>query len=137
MRVVEQSLKDHNQSDDKIRFELFDSGQPGRAKQPASISDQVNKGIPAQVTLGGGTRNFVMKRDSSLLAAALDNALDAPYACRAGVCSTCKAKVLDGEVEMVANHALEDYEVEAGYVLTCQCYPVSDKVVWDYDQAGH
>ena len=67
-----------------------------------------------------------------------NNNLDAPHACKAGVCSTCKAKVLDGEVEMVANHALEDYEVEAGYVLTCQSYPVSEsKVVWDYDQAGH
>ncbi len=137
MRVVEQSLKEHNQSEDKIRFELFASGQPGRAKRPAKISNQDGHGIPAQVTLGGETRRFVMKRDTSLLIAALDNALDAPYACKAGVCSTCKAKVLEGEVEMVANHALEDYEVEAGYVLTCQCYPVSDTVVWDYDQAGH
>lgn len=137
MRVVEQSLKDHHQSDENIRFELFASGQPGRAKQPAKTSDQTEIGIPAQVTLGGETRSFLMNRHVSLLAAALDNALDAPYACRAGVCSTCKAKVLEGEVEMVANHALEDYEVEAGYVLTCQCYPVSDTVVWDYDQAGH
>ena len=51
--------------------------------------------------------------------------------------STCKAKIIEGEVEMVTNHALEDYEVEAGYVLTCQSYPVSEKIVWDYDQAGH
>jgi ring-1,2-phenylacetyl-CoA epoxidase subunit PaaE len=45
--------------------------------------------------------------------------------------------VLEGEVEMLTNHALEDYEVEAGYVLSCQSYAVSDKVVWDYDAAGH
>jgi ring-1,2-phenylacetyl-CoA epoxidase subunit PaaE len=45
--------------------------------------------------------------------------------------------VLEGEVEMLTNHALEDYEVEAGYVLSCQSYPVTDKVVWDYDAAGH
>jgi ring-1,2-phenylacetyl-CoA epoxidase subunit PaaE len=67
----------------------------------------------------------------------LDNNIDAPYACCAGVCSTCKAKLIEGEVEMKSNHALEDYEVEAGYVLSCQSYPVSDRVVWDYDQAGY
>ncbi|MDX1553173.1 MAG: 2Fe-2S iron-sulfur cluster-binding protein, partial [Marinobacter sp.] len=54
--------------------------------------------------------------------------------CKAGVCSTCRAKVVEGEVEMDQNFALEDYEVEAGYVLSCQCYPVSDKVVLDYDE---
>jgi ring-1,2-phenylacetyl-CoA epoxidase subunit PaaE len=77
-----------------------------------------------------------MSNDTSLLEAALQNKLDAPFACKSGICSTCKAKVVEGEVEMIANHALEDYEVDVGFVLTCQCYPVSDKVVWDYDQAG-
>ena len=62
------------------------------------------------------------------------NNVDAPYACKAGVCSTCRAKVLEGEVEMITNHALEDYEVDRGYVLTCQCLPISDNVVFDYDQ---
>ena len=55
-------------------------------------------------------------------------------ACKAGVCSTCKAKVLEGEAEMITNHALEDYEVRAGFVLTCQCYALSDRLVLDYDQ---
>ena len=73
-----------------------------------------------------------------MLEAALQNDLDAPFACKAGVCSTCKCRVLEGDVEMVANHALEDYEVEAGFVLSCQAYPVSTKkVIWDYDAAGH
>ena len=80
------------------------------------------------------TRSFEMGRDMTILEAALDNALDAPHACRAGVCSTCKCKVLEGEVDMVANHALEDYEVAAGYVLSCQSYPISKRVVVDYDQ---
>ena len=70
----------------------------------------------------------------SLLDAALEANLDAPYACKAGVCSTCRAKVLEGETEMAINHALEDYEVKQGYVLTCQCFPLSDKVVVSYDQ---
>jgi ring-1,2-phenylacetyl-CoA epoxidase subunit PaaE len=75
-----------------------------------------------------------MDKDQSILDAALENAMDAPYACKAGVCSTCKCKVLEGEVEMLANHALEDYEVAQGYVLSCQAYPLTDKVVVDYDQ---
>jgi len=70
----------------------------------------------------------------SVLDAALENALDAPFACKAGVCSTCRCRGLEGDVEMIANHALEDYEVEKGYVLSCQSYPVSDRVVVDYDQ---
>ena len=75
-----------------------------------------------------------MPKDVTLLDAARDNDLDAPYACKAGVCSTCRCKVLEGQVEMLTNHALEDYEVEKGYVLSCQSFPVTDKVVVDYDQ---
>jgi ring-1,2-phenylacetyl-CoA epoxidase subunit PaaE len=75
-----------------------------------------------------------MDGQTSILDAALENQMDAPYACKAGVCSTCRCKVLEGEVDMVANHALEDYEVEQGYVLSCQSYAVSDKVTVDFDQ---
>jgi ring-1,2-phenylacetyl-CoA epoxidase subunit PaaE len=89
----------------------------------------------ATVTLDGTTRSFRMpKTGESLLDAALGADLDAPYACKAGVCSTCRAKVLEGETEMRVNHALEDYEVEQGYVLTCQCYPLSDRITVSYDQ---
>jgi len=70
----------------------------------------------------------------TILQAALDNAIDAPFACRAGVCSSCRCRVLQGEVEMAANHALEDYEVEKGYVLSCQSFPLTDDVAIDYDQ---
>jgi ring-1,2-phenylacetyl-CoA epoxidase subunit PaaE len=77
-----------------------------------------------------------MAPGQSLLDAALANDIDAPYACRAGVCSTCMCRVVEGEVEMAQNHALEDHEVERGYVLGCQSYPVSDRVVVEYD-IGH
>jgi ring-1,2-phenylacetyl-CoA epoxidase subunit PaaE len=69
-----------------------------------------------------------------VLEAALAQDIDVPYACRAGVCSTCRCKVTDGEVEMDANHALEDYEVRAGYALSCQSRPVSARLAVDYDQ---
>ena len=69
----------------------------------------------------------------SVLDAALQNHIDAPFACKAGVCSSCRAKVLEGEVEMLANHALEDYEVRLGYVLTCQAQPLGARLVVSYD----
>lgn len=137
MLTISEALTKHGLTKEQIRFELFASGQPGRTKQKAASNITNVAGTPGRVTLGGETRSLTVSPDTSLLEAAIENNIDAPFACKAGVCSTCKAKVLEGEVEMIANHALEDYEVEAGYVLTCQCYPVSDKVVWDYDKAGH
>ncbi len=137
MLVVAEAIKSKGLSEGQIRFELFKSGQPGRAKAPALFAKDSYKGISCRVTLNGETRNVAVPQKTSLLQAALQNNIDAPFACCAGVCSTCKAKVLEGEVEMIANHALEDYEVDAGFVLTCQSYAASDKVVWDYDQAGH
>ena len=136
MLTIARSLKDHGLGDDQIKFELFASGQPGRAKHKAvSKATDSGEACEATVTLDGATRTFRMpKTGESLLDAALDNNMDAPFACKAGVCSTCRAKVLEGDVEMHTNHALEDYEVKQGYVLTCQCYPLSDKVVVSYDQ---
>ena len=121
----------------QIKFELFASSQPGRAKAKA-VSQQAiapGSGTAATVTLDGATRSFEMPRQGqSILDAALGANMDAPYSCKAGVCSTCRCKVLEGEVEMAINHALEDYEVRAGYVLSCQAFPLTDKVVVSYDE---
>jgi len=70
----------------------------------------------------------------SVLDAALKAGADLPYACKAGVCCTCRAKLVEGEVRMDANYTLEDAEVNAGFRLTCQSHPVTKKVVFDYDQ---
>ena len=137
MTAISEALKTHGLDKDQIRFELFASAQSGRAKKRAVSHAASEIGIPGRITLDGETRSVQIQSDTSLLEAALGNSIDAPYACCAGVCSTCKAKLIEGEVEMKSNHALEDYEVEAGYVLTCQSYPISNRVVWDYDQAGH
>ena len=137
MLAISEALKAHGLGKDQIRLELFTTGQPGRAKKRAESHAANEIGIPGRIILGGETRSVQIQGDMSLLETALDNKIDAPYACCAGVCSTCKAKLIEGEVEMKSNHALEDYEVEAGYVLTCQSYPISNRVVWDYDQAGH
>ncbi|MEM8728559.1 MAG: 2Fe-2S iron-sulfur cluster-binding protein [Pseudomonadota bacterium] len=138
MQAIAAALELHGLSKDQIRFELFASGQPGRLPEPVADAAHMADGVEGRLTIGGESRSLTIPPRTSLLDAALQSNLDAPFACKAGVCSTCKAKVMQGEVEMISNHALEDYEVDAGFVLTCQCYPVSaEPVVWDYDQARH
>ncbi|MFD1795473.1 phenylacetate-CoA oxygenase/reductase subunit PaaK [Paracoccus aurantiacus] len=137
MLTVADSLRKAGLDDGQIKFELFASSQPGRAKKKAVSKDAAQAGDMTEVvvTLDGATRTFRMpKQDENLLDAALAADMDVPYACKAGVCSTCRAKVLEGEAEMAINHALEDYEVAQGYVLTCQCYPLTDRIVVSYDE---
>ena len=137
MKTVTAVLRTQGLEKDRIKFEIFRSGQPGRLPKVAASVDQAegSMGCEATVTLDGRTRTFQIPRDGTRLLDTFNaHSMDAPYACRAGVCSTCRAKVLTGDVEMVANHALEDYEVRAGYVLTCQGVPLSDAIVVDYDQ---
>ena len=136
MLGIAAALRAHGLNDGQIKFELFASAQPGRAKRKVSGADTASQAnqTKASITMDGATQSITMPKDQSILDAALENAMDAPYACKAGVCSTCRCRVLEGDVEMIANHALEDYEVEKGYVLSCQAYPLTDKVVVDYDQ---
>ena len=136
MLAIAAALKEHGLRDEQIKFELFASA-PRRANYAHKAHANGDKAAICQatITLDGSTRIVEMpKRGETILDAALGARLDAPYACKAGVCSTCRAMVLEGEVEMETNHALEDYEVRRGYVLTCQCYPLSDTVVITYDQ---
>ncbi len=137
MLTIAAALRDQGLEDSQIKFELFASNQPGRLKQSARAKVQAAQGktCALAVTLDGTTRNLDLPLDgTSVLDAALGASLDAPFACKAGVCSTCRAKVLEGEAEMAVNHALEDYEVRQGYVLTCQCLPLSDRLVISYDE---
>ena len=85
------------------------------------------------ILLDGRASTFTMPRDERVLDAALKVRSELPYACKGGVCSTCRAKIVDGEVEMARNYALEPDEVAAGYVLTCQSSPTTDAVTVDYD----
>ena len=136
MLGINKSLQEHGLSKEQIKFELFAAAQTGRLrrKTKAESADEREAETSVSITLDGTSRSFTMPRDLTILEAALENSLEAPHACRAGVCSTCKCKVLEGEVEMAANHALEDYEVERGYVLSCQAFPLTDKIIVDYDQ---
>lgn len=121
---------------DRIKFELFSSAQPGRLPRPSNSQGAADAGASTtiRVTLDGATQSFSAPRGISVLEATQAQQIDAPYSCKAGVCSTCRCRVIEGEVEMLTNHALEDYEVEKGFVLSCQAYPLTDLLVVDYDQ---
>ena len=135
MLGIAKALKEHGLEDEQIKFELFASAQQGRlAKPAASRVAGAAAQIKLSVTLDGATQTMDADPDSSILDLARAGNLDAPYACKAGVCSTCRGRVIEGEVDMRANHALEDYEVEKGYILSCQSFPVSAVVKVDYDQ---
>ena len=70
----------------------------------------------------------------NILDAGINNDLDLPYSCKGGVCSTCKAKLVEGEVDMDITHGLEAEEIAQGFILTCQAHPISDTVKVDFDQ---
>ncbi|MFN0315272.1 MAG: 2Fe-2S iron-sulfur cluster-binding protein, partial [Burkholderiales bacterium] len=70
----------------------------------------------------------------TVLRAALAQGIELPWSCQGGICSTCRCKVLEGEVDMDANFALEDYEIARGFRLACQSYAVSERLTIDYDQ---
>jgi ring-1,2-phenylacetyl-CoA epoxidase subunit PaaE len=103
--------------------------------QPVRGDDQTVVGPSSQVTvvLDGRTTTLALPKDEPVLDSAQRVRADLPFACKGGVCGTCRARVTDGEVEMRRNYALEPKEVEAGYVLTCQTVPLSDAVTVDFD----
>ncbi|MBC6443704.1 MAG: ferredoxin--NADP reductase [Rhodobacteraceae bacterium] len=134
MVAIRDSLAENGFAKERIKYELFAGSRHGRAKQAAKISkDARSTGGTAIITLDGTRCTVKIAPGQTLLQAALDGGLAAPHACCGGVCSTCVAKVQEGEVEMIANHALEDYEIRAGYVLTCQAVPISRCVVLEYE----
>jgi ring-1,2-phenylacetyl-CoA epoxidase subunit PaaE len=122
-----------------IHGEIFhvEPGAPRRRTRPVPPDpsrDHGPDGSRVTITLDGRTSSFSLAPDGpAVLDAALAVRADAPFACKGGVCGTCRAKVLEGSVEMDTNWALEPDEVERGYVLTCQSHPTTDAVVLDYD----
>lgn len=122
---------------DHIKFELFGAPKGPRSLRTGRDSAAAPGKDQCEVTVikDGYSRSFYIdKNRDSVLDSALEQGIDLPYSCKGGVCSTCRCKVVAGEVDMDANFALEDYEVARGFVLACQSYPVSDKLVLDYDQ---
>ncbi len=119
----------------KIHFELFTT--PGQKNVTGrKVQDADNSGPKSRISikLDGRSFDFDLGFDNdSILDAALKQGADLPFACKGGVCCTCKAKLLEGEVEMDVNWGLEHEEVEQGFILTCQSHPKTEKVVVDFD----
>lgn len=120
----------------KIHFELFTS--PGEKKRVASSKKQVVSGGPQSkitVKLDGRSFDFDLSltSDTPILDAALAQGADLPYACKGGMCCTCKARLLEGEVSMDVHWGLEEEEIEKGFILTCQSHPKTERVVVDFD----
>ena len=136
MTSIAASLSDHGMPEEKIKYELFTADQPGRlAQQALTNTDKKHQAkTKVSVTIDGTASSFEMSRDQSILQAALEHNLDAPFSCQAGVCSTCRCKIIEGDIEMLVNHALQDDEVAKGYALSCQSYPRSDHLIVQYDQ---
>jgi ring-1,2-phenylacetyl-CoA epoxidase subunit PaaE len=117
---------------EKVHFELFYVDEPPPQLRHA---DKVVEGLTSAVTvvLDGRSTTTPLPRGKTILDAAQENRTDLPFACKGGVCGTCRAKLREGEVDMVRNYALEPEELEQGFVLTCQSYPVSDELTVDFD----
>ena len=122
-------------ADSAVHTELFHVADSATPPPTASTADAGPEAGEAEVTilLDGRASRMTMRRDERVLDAALKVRSELPFACKGGVCSTCRAKVTEGEVTMARNYALEPDEVAAGYVLTCQSSPVTDTVTVDYD----
>lgn len=120
----------------KIHFELFTS--PGqKTKSEVRRSESGDSGPQSKISIKLDGRSFEfglpLNSDTTILDAALKQGADLPYACKGGMCCTCKAKLLEGEVSMDVHWGLEEEEVEQGYILTCQSHPKTEKVVVDFD----
>jgi ring-1,2-phenylacetyl-CoA epoxidase subunit PaaE len=133
MDAAEAALVERDVAHDRIHIERFTAGRPSVAiaAQMAALQQEA-AGLTISVTLDGRTRKVEFD-GKNILDSARDAGMPAPFACKAGVCATCRAKVVSGKVEMAARYGLTDEEIEAGYVLTCQSVPVGDGVALDYD----
>ncbi|WP_120003764.1 1,2-phenylacetyl-CoA epoxidase subunit PaaE [Nesterenkonia muleiensis] len=138
VQLVRDELEAREVPADKVRFELFTTGRPDRpgGQQGRRVqADPGGKTVEIEFTLDGltGQVETPASAQETVLNAALRSRSDVPFACAGGVCGTCRAKVVSGDFEMQENYALESDEVEAGYVLTCQTRPTSEKLVVNYD----
>ena len=134
---VKEALNLKGVEDKKIHFELFNTdGLYVIQKINSVITNSEINDITSNVTviLDGFTFDFKLPKSGKILDAALTNGADLPFACKGGVCCTCKAKLIEGKVSMDLNYALEKEEVEAGYILTCQSHPITERVIVSFDE---
>jgi ring-1,2-phenylacetyl-CoA epoxidase subunit PaaE len=133
---VKENLEQQQVDPKRIHFELFTTpGAPKKKIDPTAVARPADAFDASVVVIQDGMQfDFELQSDgSTLLDAAMRAGADLPFSCKGGVCSTCKAKILEGDVSMDLCYGLEPDEVAAGYVLTCQSHPKSKKVVVSFD----
>jgi ring-1,2-phenylacetyl-CoA epoxidase subunit PaaE len=134
MKAVQEALESLHVPKAKVKVELFATSIPRKDHVPRPVAVAGRGACEVTVIQDGRRRTFSMDKDTEpVLDAALAQGLELPYSCKGGVCSTCRCKLVEGQVDMDANYALEDYEVARGFILTCQSYPVTSRLVLDYD----
>ena len=133
-QAVTASLAAHGVDTSRIKTELFlAAGARAGSARPALV-EVVHGTTAATVTMDGQTRAFTIDRGGeTVLEAGLRQGIDLPYSCKGGVCSTCRAVLVRGEVDMDHNYVLEDYEIARGFVLMCQSHPVTSELAIDLD----
>lgn len=129
IHTVKDVLAEHDIPKDRIFFELFKAAKPTE-DDTATIPDGQTK---ITIVLDDESTTFEMSQKQTILEAALDQDLDAPYSCQGGICSSCLARVVEGEAKMRKNSILTDSEVAEGLILTCQAHPLTPNVKIDYD----
>ncbi|UAB76389.1 ferredoxin--NADP reductase [Mesoflavibacter sp. SCSIO 43206] len=130
INTVKDVLAENNIEDSKVFFELFTTTSSVSVEDVEEISDGTTS---ITVIVDDEEKTFTMSQQQSVLEAALEQDLDAPYSCQGGICSSCLARIKEGKATMRQNNILTDNEVAEGLVLTCQAHPVSAKIIVDYD----
>jgi ring-1,2-phenylacetyl-CoA epoxidase subunit PaaE len=130
---IEATCRDIGIAEDRIHVERFVSGLGGKPRPMKVIAPGAPPKAIASLIIDGKRREVPVAEGEAILDAALRAGVDLPFACKGGMCSTCRAKLVEGEAPMEVNYSLEPWELKAGFVLTCQAKPVSEKVVVDYD----
>jgi len=130
---IEATCRDIGIAEHRIHVERFVSEFGGRPRPKAVVQATSLPKAMASLIIDGKRRDVPVAEEESILDAALRAGMDLPFACKGGMCSTCRAKLVEGEARMEVNYSLEPWELNAGFILTCQARPVSDKVVVDYD----
>ncbi len=119
--------------DECIKMESFGVQKKLVKTKVSSTEHENGNATKATIIIGGESSHIEIPAGGKVLDAAMATGIDAPNSCRSGVCATCKARLIEGKVKMAVNYALDDAEVEQGYILTCQARPVSKSVIIDYD----
>ncbi len=129
IHTVKDVLTEHDIDENRIHFELFKAAKPAEVEEDIAATGSTK----ITITVDDDTTTFEMSQKQTILEAALDEDLDAPYSCQGGICSSCLARVTEGEATMRQNNILTEGEVAEGLILTCQAHPTTPSIVIDYD----